>query len=121
MRTVRPDSEAPRLRCPDPLAAVTADLHCWFEAEPWRTSRELLERLQAEQPNSYPDKLLRTLQRRVKVWRQEQAHRLVFGVADAGSEAAAIPTPGPEMAMPYQGLSLPAKAATAIVSRHVTR
>ena len=33
-------------RRPDPLLAVTAELEEWFEAEPWRTSRELLERLQ---------------------------------------------------------------------------
>ena len=51
----------------------------WFEAEPWRTSRQLLERLQAECPGRYPDKLLRTLQRRVKVWRHEKVHDLVFG------------------------------------------
>src|SRR5439155_14645287 len=32
-------------RRPDPFAAVTAELRGWFEAEPWHTSRELLERL----------------------------------------------------------------------------
>ena len=48
-------------------------------AEPWRTSRELLERLQAEVPGAYPEKLLRTLQRRVKQWRGEVARRMVFG------------------------------------------
>ena len=35
-------------RCPDPFEAVTARLREWFEAEPWRTSRELLERLRAD-------------------------------------------------------------------------
>ena len=53
----------------------------WFEAEPWRTSRELLERLQGENPGVYPDGQLRTVQRRVKGWRREVAHRLVFGPA----------------------------------------
>ena len=33
-------------RRPDPLADVTDRLRDWFEAEPWRTSRQLLERLQ---------------------------------------------------------------------------
>ena len=66
-------------RRPDPLADVTDRLRDWFEAEPWRTSRQLLERLQAECPGRYPDKLLRTLQRRVKVWRHEKVHDLVFG------------------------------------------
>jgi hypothetical protein len=46
---------------------VTEQLKAWFEEEPWRTGRELLEKLQAEQPGVYPDGLLRTVQRRLKV------------------------------------------------------
>lgn len=53
-------------RRPDPLLHVTDQLKTWFEDEPWRTGRELLEKLQAEQPNIYPDGLLRTIQRRLK-------------------------------------------------------
>jgi hypothetical protein len=78
-------------RRPDPLAAVTAQLREWFDAEPWRTSRELLERLQREQPAAYPDTLLRTLQRRVKVWRRENAHQLVFGASAPGDQPAQSP------------------------------
>ena len=70
-------------RRPDPFAAVTAELRGWFEAEPWHTSRELLERLQAERPGVYPDGQLRTLQRRLKEWRREAAHRMVFGTMTA--------------------------------------
>jgi len=66
-------------RRPDPFAGVTEELRGWFSEEPWRTSRELLERLQAEHPGNYPNLLLRTLQRRVKVWRREKAHAMVFG------------------------------------------
>jgi hypothetical protein len=55
-------------RRPDPFAAVTAELRGWFKAEPWHTSRELLERLQAQCPGVYPDGQLRTLQRRLKEW-----------------------------------------------------
>jgi hypothetical protein len=69
-------------RRPDPLVRVTAELRSWFEAEPWRTSNELLGKLQAEYPSVYPDKLLRTLQRRLKSWRSEQANALLFGAAD---------------------------------------
>jgi len=57
---------------------VTARLREWFEAEPWRTTRELLERLQDEEPE-YPTGLLRTVQRRLKIWRRDKAHELVFG------------------------------------------
>jgi hypothetical protein len=80
--TSAPKPKAKRLRRrPDPFVAVTTRLREWFEAEPWRTSRELLERLQAEYPGIYPDKLLRTCQRRLKEWRREAALQLVFGTA----------------------------------------
>ena len=65
-------------RRPDPLIEVTEQLRRWFDEEPWRTGRELLEKLQAEQPCDYPDALLRTIQRRLKIWRSEQACALVF-------------------------------------------
>ena len=48
-------------RRPDPLVKVTEQLHAWFEAEPWSTSRQLLERLRAAHPGACPDSLLRTL------------------------------------------------------------
>jgi len=65
-------------RRPDPLIDVTEQLKRWFDEEPWRTGRELLEKLQVEQPGDYPDGLLRTVQRRLKIWRSEQAYALVF-------------------------------------------
>jgi len=82
--TSTPKPKAKRLRRrPDPLAAVTLVLRGWFEAEPWRTSRELLERLQSEYPGLYPNQLLRTCQRRLKEWRREAALQLVFGTSPA--------------------------------------
>jgi hypothetical protein len=78
--TSTPKPKAKRLRRrPDPFVAVTTMLREWFDAEPWRTSRELFERLQAEYPGIYPDGQLRTCQRRLKEWRRETALRLVFG------------------------------------------
>jgi hypothetical protein len=65
-------------RRPDPLAAVSEQLRAWFDEEPWRTSRELLVKLQREHPDRYPDGLLRTVQRRLKAWRSERALSLVF-------------------------------------------
>ena len=86
--TSRPKEKVKRgRRRPDPFAAVTAQLREWFEAEPWRTSRELFERLQAERPGIYPDGQRRTLQRRLKLWRQEVAHTLVFGAVPAEEAA----------------------------------
>jgi len=44
--TSRPKGKARReRRRPDPFVVVTAQVREWFEAEPWRTSRELFERL----------------------------------------------------------------------------
>ena len=83
--TSQPKPKAPRgRRRPDPFVTVTARVREWFEAEPWRTSRELFERLQQEQPGAFPDGQRRTLQRRLKDWRRELAHRMVFGIEAAG-------------------------------------
>src|SRR5450631_1225097 len=54
--TSKPKEKAPRgRRRPDPFVTVTALMRERFEAEPWRTSRELFERLQTEQPGVFPD------------------------------------------------------------------
>ncbi len=93
---VRPTSQPkPKAPCgrrrPDPFVTVTGRVREWFEAEPWRTSRELFERLQQEQPGVFPDGQRRTLQRRLKEWRREMAHRLVFGTTAPGDEPAQLP------------------------------
>ena len=86
-------------RRPDPLIKVTEQLKCWFEKEPWRSARELLERLQAEQPGDYPDDLLRTVQRRLRIWRSEQACALVF----TGSPTVPTATRGMDSQMIVEG------------------
>ncbi len=101
--TNRPKQKAPRgRRRPDPFVTVTARVREWFEAEPWRTSRELFERLQAEQPGAFPDGQRRTLQRRLKEWRREMAHKLVFGVEVTGE----ITHQAPDSIPPEVGLSV---------------
>lgn len=100
LRTVRQggvapptDMDKPRQkrgrRRPDPLISATEQLKRWSEEEPSRSSRDLLEKLQAEMPEDYADGLLHTVQRRLKNWRSEQACALVFTgssvtFADAG-------------------------------------
>ncbi len=63
----------------DPFAAVADDLDRRFSASPASTAREIFEVLQAERPGIYADNLLRTFQRRIKIWRHEHARALVFG------------------------------------------
>ena len=78
--TAQPKAVKPRgRRRPDPLKDVTTELEGWFEADLGATGRQLLGRLQAAHPDQYPDKLLRTVQRRLKVWRRERARELVLG------------------------------------------
>src|SRR5207342_1341913 len=42
-------------RRPDPLAGATEQLHAWFDEERWRTGREILDKLQSEHPDRYPN------------------------------------------------------------------
>jgi hypothetical protein len=77
-------------RRPDPFAAVTDTLREWFAAEPWRSSGELLERLRAVHPGTFKAGQIRTLQRRVKAWRSEAAHKLVFG--ETSTKSIGLPT-----------------------------
>lgn len=90
--TAKPKPPRGRRR-PDPLVNVTAQLKCWFEEEPWRTGRELLEKLQAEQPGDYPESLLRTVQRRLKIWRSEHAYALIFSGSTGKSHISAATMP----------------------------
>ena len=83
--TTKPPAKPRRgRRRPDPLVKATEQLRAWFEAEPWCTSRQLLERLQEGHPGEYPDKLLRTIQRRVKIWRRGKATAMAFGELPTG-------------------------------------
>ena len=81
--TARPKPSKPRYRTvPDPLEAVTDILKAWFDADPCITGRQLLDRLQVDHPSSYPDNLVRTVQRRLKAWRRERARALVMSAND---------------------------------------
>lgn len=87
-RTVAPKRGRRR---PDPLVTVTDRLKAWADAQPWCTGRELLEKLQLEYPRRFPDGLLRTVQRRLKIWRAERAHKMVFG-ASSIAESVSVET-----------------------------
>lgn len=93
---VRPTSRrkpsAPRgRRRPDPLAKVTDDLRALFDADMAQTGRELFSKLQLAHPEAYPDGLLRTVQRRLKIWRAAIARELVFGASQVAFD---LMTPG---------------------------
>ncbi len=89
--TAQPKPSKPRYRTvPDPLEAVTETLKAWFEADMGVTGRQLLDRLQVAHPGAYPDCLIRTVQRRLKIWRRESARALVLGGVDAVSASGGL-------------------------------
>lgn len=92
---VRPTHRAEQKRCrdwrtrKDPFEGVWPQMLSWLQDAPDRTALALLGRLQIEHPGTYPDHLLRTLQRRVKIWRRAAAQRLVFS-SGAGVELGTV-------------------------------
>src|SRR5216683_1053514 len=69
----------------DPFAASLPLVESWLVAEPNITAKELMLRLTNQLPDLYPTGAqLRSLQRRVKVWRAQWARRLVFAASSAG-------------------------------------
>lgn len=55
---------------PDPFAEVWTEVEGWLEAQPELTGVAVFKRLQQEHPNGFTDGQLRTLQRRVAIWRK---------------------------------------------------
>jgi hypothetical protein len=71
----------------DPFAGVWTEILGWLQSEPDATARVLMDRLQSETPDRFPDGQLRTLQRRVKEWRQMMARELVQGTSGMAGPA----------------------------------
>jgi hypothetical protein len=65
---------------PDPFQHAWPVIQAWLIEEPTATAKELMERLAEMIPDAYASKAqLRTLQRRIKVWRAEKARDLILG------------------------------------------
>jgi hypothetical protein len=72
-------SSIPRTRRrPDPLEANWVEMLQCLEADPDQTSQELLGRFQTRYPDRYHAGHLRTVQRRMKIWRHEAVQRLII-------------------------------------------
>ena len=64
----------------DPFADAWPVVQGWLIAEPTASAKTLMERLATMVPDAYASKAqLRTLQRRVKVWRAERAKQMILG------------------------------------------
>lgn len=69
----------------DPFAEVWPVLLSWLEERPDIEAKEMLQRLQTTGYGEFSDGHLRTLQRRVRVWRTNIAKELVYGPAQTGA------------------------------------
>ena len=67
----------------DPFEAVWPQVQQWLNEQPDANAKELFLRLQGSMAGTFAPGQLRTLQRRVKHWRNEIARQLVLGL---GSE-----------------------------------
>jgi hypothetical protein len=66
---------------PDPFAEVWPVLLGWLEEQPDLEAKTMLKRLQATGFGEFSEGQLRTLQRRVRVWRMQIVQRLVYGAS----------------------------------------
>jgi hypothetical protein len=62
----------------DPFESVWLDVLQWLQRDPDETARGLFERLRQKHPGRFSDGQLRTLQRRLREWRQVMAKQLVY-------------------------------------------
>ncbi len=74
----------------DPFETVWSEILLWVQQEPDATAKSLFERLNREYPGQYVDGQLRTLQRRIRDWRQVMARKLVYACLDGNEEAPEI-------------------------------
>jgi len=65
----------------------------WLEEKPDMEAKQMLKRLQATGYGDFPDKLLRTLQRRVRTWRMRIVQQLVYGTQSTGAAEKEIGRP----------------------------
>jgi len=70
-RRTKPQAKRTWRTRPDPFAAIWDDIRQRLEAAPERTAKVIVQELQHAYPGQYTDGQLRTLQRRVKMWRAQ--------------------------------------------------
>jgi hypothetical protein len=81
-------SSAPRgRRRPDPFQEHWTDILKRLEDDPDQTAQELLEDIVTRYPSKYTARHLRTLQRRMKVWRKQSVLQLICEMQDYAAYA----------------------------------
>ena len=91
-KTYRRFSDKPRGRRPDMFKDLWEEMVQCLEANPDQTALELLVEFRARYPGRYNLHHLRTLQKRVRAWRQEAVERLICEVGNLPREASSTHT-----------------------------
>ena len=78
----------------NPFEAVWYDVLRWLQHDPDATAKALFYHLQREYPGRFPDGQLRTLQRRVRQWREIMARKLVYTCINEKAETAEVEVVG---------------------------
>jgi hypothetical protein len=73
----------------DPFEKVWPEILLWLQETPDASAKALLDRLDKKYPGQFPEGQLRTLQRRVRDWRQVMARSLVHGCQEGQTPAEA--------------------------------
>ena len=90
-RRVKPIPKRPSMLDPH-----RTEIEAWLEAQPDMTAVVVLARLRQRHPDRLADLHLRTVQRAVKVWREQQAKRVVrCGTEVLGAVPTIAPRPSP--------------------------
>jgi hypothetical protein len=74
----------------DPFESVWPEILLWLQKNPEATAKSLLEQLHEKYPEQFPQRQLRTLQRRIRDWRRVMARELVYTCMD-GKQASESP------------------------------
>ena len=90
----------------DPFVGVWSTVLLWLQQEPDATAKLLLQRLQSHYPGQFPDRQLRTLQRRVGEWRKIMARKLIY-TSLPGNDDAEITSIGDDFRGAPAGISRP--------------
>ena len=78
----------------DPFEEVWLEILGWLQDDPDVIAKELFSRLQEKYPGNFANGQLRTLQRRVKEWRQMMAKKLIYASLDGTTETPEIKVVG---------------------------
>ncbi len=74
----------------DAFEIVWPEILAWLQETPEATAKQLFRKLQEKYPGKFKSGQLRTLQRRIRIWRQIMAKQLVFSDVDSAENGVEV-------------------------------